>query len=311
MRKALRNFFFPPSGSPWWIRVLPYAILGALTLVVLVGGVFAWDYTNSPEFCGTVCHTMPPEYTAYLLSPHAQVDCVECHIGRGFFATRVSRKAGDLEHVIDTTFHNYEFPIRARKMRPASDTCEKCHSPQKFSDDSLREVQRFGVDAYNTPTSTYLVLKTGGGSEREGLGRGIHWHIENPVYYLPTDELDQEIPYVKVVNSDGTSTEYIDLNSNVDPSAINPDDLKQMDCITCHNRITHLIMTPEDTVDQLMSRGLISPGIPDIRARAVEVYGGDYPTVEAGQQAIAGLKEFYKQNDPDRGERARQMGAGG
>ncbi len=299
MRKALRNFFFPPSGSPWWIRVLPYAILGALTLVVLVGGVFAWDYTNSPEFCGTVCHTMPPEYTAYLLSPHAQVDCVECHIGRGFFATRVSRKAGDLEHVIDTTFHNYEFPIRARKMRPASDTCEKCHSPQKFSDDSLREVQRFGVDAYNTPTSTYLVLKTGGGSEREGLGRGIHWHIENPVYYLPTDELDQEIPYVKVVNSDGTSTEYIDLNSNVDPSAINPDDLKQMDCITCHNRITHLIMTPEDTVDQLMSRGLISPGIPDIRARAVEVYGGDYPTVEAGQQAIAGLKEFYRQNDPE------------
>ena len=299
MRKALRNFFFPPSGSPWWIRVLPYAVLGALTLVVLVGGVFAWDYTNSPEFCGTSCHTMPPEYTAYLSSPHAQVACVECHIGRGFVATKVSRKAGDLEHVFDTTFHNYEFPIRARKMRPASDTCEKCHSPQKFSDDSLREIQRFGLDANNTPTSTYLVLKTGGGSERQGLGRGIHWHIENPVYYLPTDELDQEIPYVKVVNDDGTATEYVDINAGIDPASINPDDLKQMDCITCHNRITHLILPPEDTVDQLMSRGLISPAIPDIRARAVAVYGGDYATVEAGQQAIAGLKEQYKQADPE------------
>jgi len=299
MRKALRNFFFPPSGSPWWIRVLPYAVLGVLTLVVLVGGVFAWDYTNSPEFCGTACHTMPPEYTAYLSSPHAQVACVECHIGRGFVATKVSRKAGDLEHVFDTTFHNYEFPIRARKMRPASDSCEQCHSPQKFSDDSLREVRRFGLDANNTPTSTYLVLKTGGGSKRQGLGRGIHWHVENPVSYLATDELDQEIPYIRVENEDGTFTEFVDLNSGIDPAAINPDDLKQMDCITCHNRITHLIMTPEDTVDQLMSRGLISSAIPDIRARAVEVYGGDYPTVEAGQQALAGLKESYKQSEAE------------
>jgi hypothetical protein len=296
MRHALRNFFFPPAGSPWWVRLLPYAFLGVLTFFVLVGSVYAWDYTNSPQFCGESCHTMPPEYTAYLLSPHAEVDCVECHIGRGFFATRVSRKAGDLEHVFDTTFHNYEFPIRAKKMRPASETCEKCHSPAKFSDDSLREIRRYDINAANTPTSTYLVLKTGGGTARQGLGRGIHWHIENPVYYLPTDELDQEIPYIRVVNDDGTTTDYLDINSDLDTSAINLDDLKQMDCITCHNRITHLVLTPEDTVDQLMSRGLISPTIPSIRALAVEVYGAEYPTVEAGQAAIGGLMDWYKQN---------------
>jgi hypothetical protein len=296
MRHALRNFFFPPAGSPWWVRLLPYAFLGVLTFFVLVGSVYAWDYTNSPQFCGESCHTMPPEYTAYLLSPHAEVDCVECHIGRGFFATRVSRKAGDLEHVFDTTFHNYEFPIRAKKMRPASETCEKCHSPAKFSDDSLREIRRYDINAANTPTSTYLVLKTGGGTARQGLGRGIHWHIENPVYYLPTDELDQEIPYIRVVNDDGTTTDYLDINSDLDTSAINLDDLKQMDCITCHNRITHLVLTPEDTVDQLMSRGLISPSIPSIRALAVEVYGAEYPTVEAGQAAIGGLMDWYKQN---------------
>jgi mono/diheme cytochrome c family protein/nitrate/TMAO reductase-like tetraheme cytochrome c subunit len=299
MRKALRDFFFPPAGTPRWQRLLPYALLGALTLVVLVGGVFAWDYTNSPAFCGTACHTMPPEYTAYLLSPHAQVDCVECHIGRGFIATRVSRKAGDLEHVIDTAFRNYEFPIRARKMRPASDTCEKCHSPEKFSDDSLREVRRFGTDSGNTPTSTYLVLKTGGGSKREGLGRGIHWHIENPVYYLATDELDQEIPYVQVVNADGTTTEYLDINADLDPSSIPAEELKQMDCITCHNRITHLIMTPEDTVDRLISRGLISSSLPNIRTLAVGIYGADYASVEQGLQAIDGIREWYQQNAPE------------
>ena len=67
-------------------------------------------------------------------------------------------KAGDLEHVFDTTFHNYEYPIRARKLRPASDTCEQCHSPQKFSDDSLREDCRLGDDR-TTAHHTYLVSR--------------------------------------------------------------------------------------------------------------------------------------------------------
>jgi len=110
-RARLREFFFPPAGAPLGLRVLPYAVLGALTLMVLIAGAYAWDYTNSPEFCGTVCHTMPPEFTAYLTSPHARIDCVECHIGRGFIATRVSRKAGDLKHIVSLLFKRYEFPI--------------------------------------------------------------------------------------------------------------------------------------------------------------------------------------------------------
>ena len=28
IRNGLRNFFFPPAGSPRWVRVLPYAVLG-------------------------------------------------------------------------------------------------------------------------------------------------------------------------------------------------------------------------------------------------------------------------------------------
>ena len=75
--QRLKLFFFPPEGSPRWVRVLPYAVLGVLTLLLLTGSAFAWDYTNSPTFCGTTCHTMPPEYTAYLTSPHARIDCVD------------------------------------------------------------------------------------------------------------------------------------------------------------------------------------------------------------------------------------------
>jgi nitrate/TMAO reductase-like tetraheme cytochrome c subunit len=299
IRRALRNFFFPPAGSSRWLRILPYATLGVLTLIVLIAGVYAWDYTNSPTFCGTVCHTMPPEFTAYLVSPHARIDCVECHIGRGFIATRISRKAGDLQHIIATVFHTYEFPIRAESMRPARETCERCHSPDKFSDDSLRATVHFGDDPANTPTTTYLVLKTGGGSRREGLGRGIHWHIENPILFLALDPEEQEIPYVRVINEDGSITEFVDVEADLDPASIAEADLEEMDCITCHNRITHLVLTPEATVDQLMSRGIISPEIPEIRWRAVTTYGGEYESNEVALQALAGLETYYQQFYPD------------
>ena len=186
--QALRRFFFPPAGASRWARLAPYAALGALTILVLTASVYTWDYTNSPQFCGTACHTMPPEYTSYLTSPHARIDCVECHIGRGFIAERVSRKAGDLRHVVLNITRRYEFPIRAASMRPARETCERCHFPEKFSDDSLREIRHFAEDADNTPTTTYLVMKTGGGSKRLGLGRGRFDLREDLFRPPPADE---------------------------------------------------------------------------------------------------------------------------
>lgn len=185
--ETLRRLFFPPADSSRWLRILPYGVLGILTIVVMVSSAYAWEYTNSPEFCGTACHTMPPEFTSYLTSPHARIDCVDCHIGKGFLATRLTRKIGDAKHIISLAFQDYEFPIRADELRPARETCELCHFPEKFSDDSLREIRSYQNDQDNTPFSIYLTLKTGGGSKRQGLGKGIHWHIENQISYLPTD----------------------------------------------------------------------------------------------------------------------------
>jgi len=133
IKAKLRHFFLPPEGSPTWVRVLPYAILGILTLLLLTGAAYGWEYTNSPEFCGTSCHTMPPEYTAYLTSPHARIACVDCHIGKGFITTRITRKAGDLKHVFATTFKTYEFQfapmICARRVKPAKNVTSLRSSP--------------------------------------------------------------------------------------------------------------------------------------------------------------------------------------
>ena len=295
----LKVFFFPPQDASRLTRVLPYVVLGILTILVLTAGAYAWDYTNSPPFCGETCHTMPPEYTAYLVSPHARVACVECHIGRSFIATQITRKAGDIRHVVFTLFKTYEFPITADQMRPARETCEKCHYPEKFSSDSMEEIRQFGNDVDNSPTSTYLILKTGGGSKREGLGKGIHWHIENKILFYATDKAEQDIPYVRVYKDDGTVDEYVDVESNVDPSSIQEEDLVQVDCITCHNRITHLVLQPEESIDTALQRQLIDPSIPEIRKKGVEALRASYTSEAQALSGIAGLEGYYKAVYPD------------
>ncbi len=85
----------------------------------------------------------------------------------------------------------------------------------------------------------------------------------------------------------------------IDPASIDPAELKQMDCITCHNRITHLVDPPEDVVDQLMANGIISSDIPEIRTKAIELYSRPYPSVEMGVNGIAGLENYYSTYHPD------------
>ena len=294
IKEKLKNFFSPPSDSPRWVRVLPYAVLGLLTVLVVIGGTYGWNYTNSPSFCADGCHTMPPQGVTYAQSPHANVYCTECHIGRAFVGTQLSRKVQDVREIIAMTTSSYEYPIRATRLFPARETCEQCHLPEKFSDDSLRSITHYANNSQNTETKTYLIMKTGGGSEREGLGLGIHWHVANVVEFYSDDGMQQEIPFIRVHNADGTTTEYTDIESGFELDTAKEAELQQMDCITCHNRIAHNFKSPEDAMDDYMSRGLISADIPDIHMNGAMILRGGYESQEAGLEAIAGLEERYQ-----------------
>jgi hypothetical protein len=41
--------------------VLPFAVLGVLILAIFAGTAYGWEYTNSPAFCESTGHTMPPQ----------------------------------------------------------------------------------------------------------------------------------------------------------------------------------------------------------------------------------------------------------
>lgn len=295
----IRQFFFPPEDSSRWIKLLPYAILVIFFTFVVIGGTYTWEYTNSSEFCGTACHGVhPSEIVSYNSSPHAEVKCVECHIGREFVGNQITRKMGDIRHVIAHLSKNYEYPLHVKTLRPAREICERCHNPEKFSDDSQRAIFHYRPDAGNTLERTYLVMKTGGGSIREGLGGGIHWHIQNQVLFYAQDKDEQIIPYVMVVDEDGYKTEYTDITSDFDRYSVDEANLKEMDCITCHNRISHSIYQPEESVDQAIYRELISSTIPEIRLQAVEVLRASYESNEKALMGIGGLRAYYQDVHP-------------
>ncbi len=109
-----------------WIRQHWKLTLGMLVALMFVGavvftaGVTVWEYTNSTAFCGTTCHTMPPEYVAYQRSPHARVSCVDCHLGQDSVLQAIPRKAMEIRHVYFALTQDYEIPIYVKNMRPAA-----------------------------------------------------------------------------------------------------------------------------------------------------------------------------------------------
>ena len=79
-------------------------------LVVAMASYRGAAYMDSPQFCGQSCHVMHPEYTAYKISAHSHVPCVECHIGSGAEAY-FSAKVNGTKQLLEVTFDRYPTPI--------------------------------------------------------------------------------------------------------------------------------------------------------------------------------------------------------
>jgi mono/diheme cytochrome c family protein len=200
---------------------------------------------------------------------------------------------------VATVLDDFEYPIRSGEMRPARETCEQCHTPEKFSDDSLRVINRHENNRSSDPYDIYLLMHTGGGSQREGLGFGIHWHIENPVTYIALDDQEQEIPWVQVETADGEVIEYNALNSPIDTDNLDQYAQHEMDCITCHNRIAHAIQNPTNVIDNALNQGDLSRDIPFIRTRAIELLTPAYPSREAARVSFSTMHNYYRENYPE------------
>lgn len=72
-----------------------------------------------------------------------------------------------------------------------------------------------------------------------------------------------------------------------------------MQCVDCHNRPTHAFELPERAVDEAMGVGQISPNLPFIKKKAMELLQANYSSNEEASRTIpAALTEFYRQEYP-------------
>lgn len=287
-------------GRPAHRRALGIFLALTIFFVALstLGSYRAHQFSDSVTFCGGVCHTvMEPQATAYHESPHARVPCVECHVGPG--ATWFVRaKLSGMYQVYAVARDIYPRPIPSpiKSLRPAQETCEHCHWPEKFWGAQLKVVTRFSSDERNTARETRMLIKTGGGSPTAGLTTGIHWHmnINNEVWYVATDPQRQEIPWVKIKDRDGRVTEYLAKDAKLTPEEAAAAPRRRMDCMDCHNRPSHVFKPPDRAVDEALLAGRIDRSLPFVKREAVAALSGPYESVEAAREGIATrLDRFY------------------
>ena len=272
----------------------------------LGSGYKAYSYSESAEFCGLTCHPMAPQFVTYQHSAHANVDCVECHVGEGM-SYYVQSKIDGLRQVYTLLTDTYSRPIMSpvHNLRPARETCEHCHTPDSFKDNVIKSVAHYDNDEANTKVLSTFILKMGGWDAGTGKSQGIHWHITNPVFYIPADEQRQVILWVGVQQEDGSLKEYFARDtlqmaqtSFVEQARSNGE-IRQMDCIDCHNRTAHKIPTPEEMIDKAIDDGLISSSIPFIRRKAVATLGAKYDTLDEAYQEISGIAAQYQADLPE------------
>jgi nitrate/TMAO reductase-like tetraheme cytochrome c subunit len=287
-----------PRRRRRWPWVLGAVGAVAALFIFFIGSVTLLDYTESTEFC-SLCHIMSPEHTAYMNSPHSGIDCGTCHIGPGVIPA-IQGKLAAVRYLWVYPLNLYEKPIPSpiHSLRPTTVVCEQCHAPQKFYEDRLATIPDYAPDEQNSLTQTQLLMKTGGGSAASGQGRGIHWHIENPVYYIATDEKRQDIPWVSA-EYNGKTTEYLSTDSTLTPEQIASAEKRKMDCVDCHNRATHVFQNPDDALNEALKNGAIAADLPYIKQYGLEVLGKTYATEEEAAAAIAGVTELYQTQHPD------------
>ena len=248
-------------------------LIGAVALALLgAGGILAWEYSNSDAFCANTCHSVHPEESlAHKVSFHAEVRCVECHIGR---ISTLHAMALKPEHVKELwgMIVGYERPTVSTTLRPARQNCEGCHNPSVVHLDLVDVKKHYDTDAASSETTTRLIVHTGAGAIREKEAKGIHWHIASDVSFIATDPQRRSIPWVQVKGADGKVTTYIDATAK-DVSSLRPENARRIECFDCHNSVGHPFPNPGDAVDEAIATGRIDRSLPSAKARAVELIG--------------------------------------
>ncbi|MBM3785332.1 MAG: hypothetical protein FJW30_13280 [Acidobacteria bacterium] len=203
---------------------------------------------DSPNFCGTACHVMNPEFHAAGRGAHAGVKCVDCHVApgaQGFIAA----KTNGLHQLVSFLSGNYSRPIPTpvHNLPTVAEMCGKCHNLEAGHQDKVKLYVTFSSDERNTRQRTAYLFKS----------RRIHQAHRN----------------VRVDWADAKKEAPKNLKGG-----------EPMTCVDCHNRPAHSFQTAEAAVDEALESGALDLNKPWIRKTALEQLQKTYASkAEAGK----------------------------
>jgi nitrate/TMAO reductase-like tetraheme cytochrome c subunit len=295
---------FPRSRRGLFALLL---VVGGFAAVGIFSGAALIHWTETADFCGR-CHQMGPELAAYAAGPHRDVTCGECHVEPGI-AGWVKAKINGTKQLVQVITGLYPKPVPPpdhAALPSVKDTCEQCHSPDRFALSTLTTRTQFTEDEPNTRQAIALMLRPSGGNPFD-VQRSVHWHILQDVEYWAPDPQAQTIDLVEVATADGTVRQFVAQDQIAAVEDVSPEidkikseiDSHRMDCIDCHNRVGHPIPNPRKGTDQSMAAGLIDETLPYVKREAMRILWAGYPSVEAADQAADQLTGFYQLHYPE------------
>jgi nitrate/TMAO reductase-like tetraheme cytochrome c subunit len=279
-----------------WQRLALF--FGVMTVLnVIIGSQVTYsavEHMETVQFCGQSCHVMKPEFTAHLMDPHSRVACVDCHVEPGASGWVKSKMAGTRQ-LMGVVLNNYPRPIESamesNRLAPSTETCEQCHSRDKFAAPKLRVITKYKDDEANTRNETVLMILIGGGAY--GGIHGVHMGPGIHIRYGAADKKRQTIPWVEYRDS-GSGVTRTYAATGVTTGVF------EMQCVDCHNRPAHAFEVPDRAVDNAIAIGKLPSSLPFIKKIGLELIKGDYQTEQEAEQKIAaGLASFYQQKYPE------------
>ncbi|MEP6915491.1 MAG: NapC/NirT family cytochrome c, partial [Acidobacteriota bacterium] len=246
--------------------------------LLAVATLGATHYMETTSFCGQVCHEpMRPEFTAHQEGAHANVTCVACHVSPGAAGTIRAKRNGtrQLYLVLRGTFAR-PIPTPARGLPVAADTCVNCHRPALPVPDITRVTREYADDEASTETATTVLA----------YPNRNHWHARADVRveYVAADEKRETIPYVRVTDPGGRTTEYFAKGVTARPAG----EVRHMDCLDCHSRPAHTMSaSAEEAVDRAIAGGAVSRELPFERRELVAALTAASPDDGAAATGIA------------------------
>lgn len=301
----LREQFSLPGRFSRIRRLILLSSILTIFTILLVGIVSysGFHYTESVSFCAQFCHqVMNPEYVTYQNSPHSRVSCVECHIGQssGWFT---KAKISGLRQLVATVLNSYERPIKTPivGLRPQRGVCEECHRPEMFHGDKLFIKDKYLHDQSNTHVQNVLLMRIGAGGYGGRAAHGIHWHVSpnHRITYTYSDRERQKIVRLKLEDLDSNSAIIYKLQGQ-EWKPTKDAGVRVMDCMDCHNRPTHIYLSPDEALDQKITAGLIPKDIPFIKRQALAVITKEFGSDAQARASISlELRIWYQENYPE------------